>query len=131
MLDLFDSQILIFAGTGLAAACQWVGIVKLAKTGRKNRWRTMLAGAVLSTISLLALTVAFLVFTQNPAQGVDSMMDWFKAISAGQVLGDILFFIGFMFHCLSMSKRQGREEELENIIAAQARELEHHRNALR
>lgn len=131
MFDSFVWQIIIFAGMGLAAACQWMGIVKLAKIGQKNSWLTMLAGAVLHTISLPVLLLGFLILSLNPTQDFDSLMGWFKAVSAGQVLGNILFFTGFLLHCLSISKRQDRVRELESIIAAQAQELDRYRNAPR
>lgn len=125
MYDSAAFEFLYFAGMLLVAACQWLGLLKLAGTERKGIWLTMLAGSTLFTISMLGLVVYLYLLRDNPgaAYGPEWTMA-FQSANAAYVLGELLFVLGFVLHCMALSKSGGRVRELENIIAAQAEELD-------
>lgn len=122
MYDTGLFEFLYFAGMFLVAACQWLGIVKLAGTERKSIWLMMVVGSTLFTVSTLGL--AWYVYSDRygPGMDLDRLVDWMQATEVGLLLGYLIFVSGFMLHCVTLSKSSGRVRELENIIAAQAQE---------
>lgn len=97
---------------------QWVGVVVLARAGRRADWWCMLAGVILSSLSpIFNMLVSLTGFASKPVLG------YFSLVSIVGITGSLLFMIGFCLHALRTARMVERSAELEAIASAQAEQL--------
>lgn len=104
---------------------QWVGVVVLARAGRRADWWCMLVGVVLATVSPV-LVVASAVLASSG--GLDRWVSrtYFGFMSLIGIIGTfgaLLFMVGFCVHAFRAVRMVERTTELEAIASAQAEEM--------
>lgn len=106
---------------------QWIGVVNLAKTGRRGEWWSMLIGTILITLGPI-LQMFILTFIKFGSGDPMSTVETWMLIGGISTLGSLLFAAGFGVHGYRSSRRHDRITELEMMNLAQATELERLRN---
>lgn len=116
-------ELVYLMGTVSILACQFIGVILLAKVARNLAWWILLAGTILTVIgSLGTLFTQRFLFYKNPT--VDDVMILFQITGAVHTFGALLFFVGFLIHAALYLQRSRRNAELESIIAVQAEEIQ-------
>lgn len=131
MLDV-DSTLILYLisllpslASILALVLQWIGVIKLGNFGRRSEWWLMLGGTIISTLNLVLLTASYLqipvhIGGRSAYTIINIIMQTSRFLNA---IGLALFFLGFIIHCVRISKYRTRLKELEMMNLAQATEL--------